>query len=314
MKLNLYVVILLLLCVNSFAQVAIGTLNPPTTAAVLHLEALQPNTINFGGFLMPRVTESQQLQIPVSTVDDSDDGLMVFVSDFITGKHCWEIYDGVDHVWRSINCPSVAGCSTIYYEEDFESYASDTGVTGLSSSNGDYPGAVTKWTLTSFTGFGSTTPDLPGTLIDADDYALIKAGELEFRDTNGTFIFETQSIDITGATDLIIAMDVKGTGDFEYVTGTHAGDFSCGVNNSDYLDLEYSIDGGAFTEVSNFSGLGTADHTIVFDETFASDGSLVNISTVLTGLTNSSIVVRARLQNWAGGEYITIDNIVVRCN
>lgn len=263
---------------------------------------------------MPVVTEAQQASIPVSTADASDDGLMVYVSDPITGKHCWDIYDGVQHQWRSISCQTVAGCSDILYEEDFNSYAENSGVTGASSANGDYPASVTKWTLTSFDSFGSTTPALPGTLVDASDYGLVTGGALEMRDTNGVFQFETTTIDITGYTDIVIGFDVSGRGDFEYDTTAHSGDYNCGFDNSDYLDIEYSIDGGAFVEVPSFSLVGTPNHTFVFDETFASDGSLVNFSTTLTGLTGTDLVIRIRAQNWAGSEYILVDNIVVRCN
>lgn len=313
MKQTVSFAVLALLCLQTLGQVAVGTLSP-SSAAVLHLEALNLKTLNYGGFLMPVVTEAQQALIPVSTADASDDGLMVYVSDPITGKHCWDIYDGVQHQWRSITCQTVASCSDILYEEDFNSYAENSGVTGASSSNGDYPASVTKWTLTSFDSFGSTTPALPGTLADASDYGLVTGGALEMRDTNGVFQFETVTIDITGYTDIVIGFDVSGRGDFEYDTTAHIGDFNCGFDNSDYLDIEYSIDGGAFVEVPSFSLVGTPNHTFVFDETFASDGSLVNFSTTLTGLAGTDLVIRIRAQNWAGSEYILVDNIVVRCN
>ena len=73
------------------------------------------------------------------------------------------------------------------YRENFNLYQENTGVTGVSSVNGDYPSGVTKWTLTSFQYFGSDVPNLPGMLVDVDDYALVKSGELSFRDTNGAF-------------------------------------------------------------------------------------------------------------------------------
>ncbi|MDC8004197.1 hypothetical protein POV27_09055 [Aureisphaera galaxeae] len=296
----------------ALSQVAVGT-TTPSDAAALHVEASQSNSIGIGGFLMPVVTEAEQLLIPVSTTDATDDGMMVFVSDPGTGKHCWDIYDGVAHTWRSINCFSTSSCSDILFEEDFDSYVDGTGVTGASSSNGDYPSGVTQWTLTSFSAFGSTTPALPGTLADANDYALVESGELRFRDLNGTFRLETQSINISGYSSIQISVNVRGTGDFEYDVLDHTDDFNCGETNSDYFDLEYSIDGGAYVEVSNFNSLGTVNHTIVFDETFASDGSLVNLTADLTGLSASNLIIRLRLQNWANNESIYIDDLIVRC-
>ncbi len=294
------------------SQIGVGT-TTPSNAAALHVEASQSNSIGVGGFLMPVVTEAEQALIPVSTSDDRDDGMMVFVSDPGTGKHCWDIYDGVDHVWRSINCFSTASCSDVLFEEDFNSYANGTGVTGASSSNGDYPSGVSQWTLTSFSSYGSSTPALPGTLADANDYALVESGELRFRDLNGVFRLETQSINISGYTDVQISLNVRGAGNFEYDISDHSSDFDCGETNSDYLDLEYSIDGGAYVEVPNFSSLGTVNHTIVFDETFASDGSLVNLMADISGLSASTLVVRVRLQNWANTESIFIDDLIVRC-
>lgn len=297
----------------SFSQVALGT-DSPTSASVLYLQSLNVYTTNYGGFLMPIVTETQQASIPVSTIDDRDDGLMVYVSDPITGKHCWDIYDSVADTWRSITCQNVASCSTILFQEDFESYVDNTGVTGISSSNGDYPASVTKWSLTSFASFGNSTPALPGTLVDVNDYGLVKSGALECRDTNGAFRLETQSINISSYSDIIIGMEIWNAGDFEYDILTHTNDFNCGNTNSDYLDIEYSIDGGAFIEIPNYSSTGTANHTIIFDETFGSNGTLINFSTSLTGLSASTLVIRVRLQNWSSSEYIYLDNIVVRCN
>ncbi len=288
------------------AQVSINSTGS-VSAAALYIEAQRIPTTNFGGFLMPVVTEAQQALIPVSTIDASDDGLMVYVSDPITKKRCWDIYDGIAHVWRSINCQNIECAATILYQENFDSYVENTGVTGASSVNGDYPASVTKWTLTSFQAFGSSIPALPGMLIGPNDYALVKGGVLSFRDTNGAARFETEVIDISGYADIMISMDISESGTLEPETD-HISDFQCTVTAADYVDIEYSTDGGInYTEVPNFSGLGNVNHTLLDDLT-----GTVNFS--VSGISGSSLIVRIRLQNWEDSEYYFIDNIVVQCN
>ncbi len=292
-----------------FGQVAINEKNPPSSAA-LYMEAQKIPSMNFGGFLMPVLTEAQQAVIPVSTVDYRDDGLMVFVSDTVTGKHCWEIYDSYAQLWRSITCTTTRPCNSVLYEEDFESYVMDTGITGASLSNGDYPLGVTKWTLNSYTVIRDGNPANPGTLINADDYALVKTGKLEFRDTNGPLLFQTQPIDISGYPSITFSCEFSELGLLEYFPIEHVDDFNCGSESqgSDYIDVLYSTDGGTtFTEVPNFSGLGNSNHTLANNLPGA-------VSFSISGLSGSTLVIRIRLQNWSTDEYYYLDNILVTCN
>ncbi|MFT6689099.1 MAG: hypothetical protein ACJAX7_002131 [Saprospiraceae bacterium] len=306
MRFHFFYIILIFFISEIKAQVGVNT-TIVNSAAVLHLEAQNTSSIRSGGFLMPIVTEVQQVLIPVSIVDNRDDGLMVFVSDPVTGKRCWEVYDGVLYVWRSINCTNNNCNSDILYEEDFDSYLDETGVNGLSSTNGNYPGGVTKWSLTSFVTFGDNTPNLPGTLIDEDDYAKVISGVLSFRDTNGTFLFETQSIDISGYSDINISMDFSESGSLEYIDD-HTNDFECGESESDYIDIEYSLDNGVtFIEIANYAGFGNANHTLVDDLTGT-------VSFSLNGISGATIILRVRLQNWAADEYYYLDNVLVTCN
>jgi len=301
-----YLFIFFLLIVNVNAQVVINSTISVSSAA-LYIEAERISTIKYGGFLMPVVTEAQQALIPVSTIDTRDDGLMVYVSDPATKKRCWDIYDGVSHVWRSIKCQNRECGGEVLYQENFNSYQEGTGVTGVSSVNGDYPSGVVKWTLTSFQSFGSSIPSLPGMLIDANDYALVKSGELSFRDTGGAFRLETKEIDISGYADIIISMNIRTSGNLEVET-THITDFNCSKEIADYLDIEYSIDGGlSYIEVPDFLGVGVANHTFIGDLS-----GTVNFS--VSGISGSSLIVRIRLQNWANDEYYFIDNLLVQCN
>lgn len=302
-----------ILTLSLTAQVAVGTTSP-SSAAALYLESLQPTTSLHGGFLMPVVTESEQALIPVSTTDNSDDGLMVYVSDPVSGKRCWDVYDGEEHVWRSINCNNITCSGDILFQEDFDTYVDGTGVSGASASEGDYPAGVSNWTLTAFTTFGSTTPALPGTLIDNNDYVLTSGGELEFRDTNGPVLFETTAFSISGYTDVEISLDVRATGSFEYDVLDHSDDFNCGNTISDFIDISYSLDGGAtYSEITDFAGLGTINHTIVFDGgAVGSDGTATTVSE--SGITGNTMIIRILAQTWADDERIFIDNLVVSCN
>ena len=192
------------------------------------------------------------------------------------------------------------------YRENFNLYQENTGVTGVSSVNGDYPSGVTKWTLTSFQSFGSDVPNLPGMLVDVDDYALVKSGELSFRDTNGAFRLETQKIDISGYADIKISIDVRTSENLENETN-HITDFDCS-SDADYVDIEYSTDGGlSYVEISNFSGLGTVNHTL-------SGNLLGTVNFSVSGINGATLIVRVRLQNWGNNEYYFIDNLVVQCN
>jgi len=291
---------------NLFSQVAINEISP-SSAAALYLEAQKIPSTNFGGFKLPTVTEAQQALIPVSTVDSSDDGLMVYVSDGSTNKYCWDIYDGVNHIWRSINCHNKPCTGDVLYQENFSTYVENTGVSGANIANGNYPSGVTKWTLTSFQMFGNSVPALPGTLLNANDYALVQNGELVFRDTNGVLRFESKLIDISGYSNIQISMDVRETGPLEYDASKHSSDFNCGDTLNDYVDIEYSTDGGnSYTEVPNFLGNGNSNHTIANDLS-----GTVNFT--VSGISGTSLKLRIRVQNWADNEIFYIDNIIIQC-
>jgi len=294
---------------KTISQVAINKTSTSSKVA-LYLEAQKIPTTNFGGFKMPTVTETQQALIPVSTIDSSDDGLMVYVNDSVTGKRCWDIYDGIDHVWRSISCLNNNCSGEILFTENFNTYINNTGITGGSPSNGNYPAGVTKWTVSSYSVARDGTTNYPGTLINVNDYALVINSKMEFRDMNGPLEFLTQSINISGYNNFSISFEISESGVLEYYPAQHTDDFNCGVENlgSDYVDVEYSTDNGnTFTEVPNFSGNGNSNHTIADDIT-----GTINFS--ISGISGTSLIIRICLQNWSTDEYYYLDNIVVQCN
>ena len=279
----------------SFAQVAIGT-TTPSSAAVLHLSAQNFTTTNRGGFLMPVVTEVQQALIPVVA---SDDGLMVFVSDTGTGKWCWDIYDGQDGMWRSINCKPItipAVCDTQIYLEDFAGYSLNTGRDRRTDSGG-YP--VADWVI---------DDSAADTLGQDNDYAYTNAGEeFELNNTDGPVTLTTRTIDISTYATVCFSVDIRGTGGLEYDHNDHANDDS--NNKNDYINIEYSIDGGAWVMIIDFGGNGTVNHTLVAP--LVADGTFPDGTVSESGLSGSTIRVRITSNTWASSEKFFYDNIII---
>lgn len=234
---------------------------------------------------------------------------MVFVFDKNTGKQCWDIYDAEVKVWRSITCFNQV-CNSIIFSEDFNSYSTDSGITGASAANGDYSTMINKFTLSSFSSNRDGSLAYPGTLANANDYALVKYSQLEIQDANGPLLFETQSINISGYSNINFSLTISENGDLEYDNVEHINDFNCGEESigNDYVDVLYSTNGGStFTEVTNYNGLGNSNHTLI-------DNLVSPVTVSVNGLSGSSLIIKIRFQNWAGAEQYFLDNIIVSCN
>jgi hypothetical protein len=169
--------------------------------------------------------------------------------------------------------------------EDFESYTNGTGIQGVDSSGtivnvGDYPSGVSNWTIDgSDGGFTATT-----------DWAKVNNGQFEFRDIDGEVTWETTAIDITNLINVSFSIDISGAG---------------GLESLDYVNVFYSIDGGAFTLIQNWNNLGDTTHTILGDIGGTDFTSTILSQTVGTA---SSLVVKVVAINNAGSEYFRLDN------
>jgi len=282
-------IFVLLMSTLSFSQVAIGTATP-SSAAVLYLSTANFATINRGGFIMPVVTEAEQALIPVIAVDD---GMQVFVSDSSTGKWCWDVYDGQANVWRSINCAPVPVCSTLLFLEDFNGYSVKTGRERRVDS-GDYP--VANWII------DDSGADF---LLQDNDHAYTNAaGEFELNNTDGPISITFAAVDISAYLTACFSVDIRGEGDEEYDPAQHSTDDSNNIN--DYVNVEYSIDGGAWVMITNFGGNGTGDHTLVAPP--LANGTFPDSTVTETGLAGSSLRVRITSSTWASDEYFFYDN------
>jgi len=120
------------------------------------------------------------------------------------------------------------------------------------------------------------------------DWFKVDNQQFDARDLDGPAFWVSQSIDISGKIDLTIELDVSTSGTFEA---------------TDFFDLEYAIDGGNFTKVTNYQGGGSDTHTLI------DDINSVHISHSIS--TGSSIQIRLSINNNAGSEYTRFDNVMV---
>ncbi len=137
---------------------------------------------------------------------------------------------------------------------------------------------VTKWSI-----------DVSSAQLTAtSDWFKVKSGKFEGRDLDGTAIWQSEVIDISNMADVKLAVSLAERGNHE---------------GTDFVDVAYAIDGGAFETIANWQGKGSAAHTLVDD--FTSEV----VSTAIAA--GNSLVIRISMQNNAGSEYITLDDVVV---
>jgi hypothetical protein len=84
--------------ITIFGQVGINTLTPHG-ASVLDING-QINPTTFGGFLPPRLSETQRDAI---ALDAAADGLLVYVTK-TNGDRCLQMYDGINDSWGDVRC------------------------------------------------------------------------------------------------------------------------------------------------------------------------------------------------------------------
>ncbi|WP_438968559.1 T9SS type A sorting domain-containing protein [Nonlabens sp.] len=182
----------------------------------------------------------------------------------------------------------------VMYSEDFDAtnVADGSGVEGSSGSVlvnvGDYP-ALVDWTI------DASAADLSA----SSDWAKTDGGQFAFRDTDGDIIWDSELIDISIA-----------TGAFNF--SVDASNNNGGFEDSDYLDVLYSIDGGAFVLIQDWNGLGDTTHTFLGEKNGMDwDGSTPEVVTV-SGLNGSSTLQIRVIGNVnAGAEQLFFDNINV---
>ena len=132
-----------------------------------------------------------------------------------------------------------------------------------------------------------------GSEVAATDWAMVNNGQFEYRDVDGEVALEMTSIDISDLINISFSIDISGAG---------------GLETSDYVNVYYAVDGGAFTLIQNWNNLGDTSHTILGDI-----GGTDFTSTTLTQsiAPASSLIVKIVAINGAGSEYFRLDNFTL---
>lgn len=204
-----------------------------------------------------------------------------------------------------ISMNSITVAQTLW-EENFESYAIDTGFFGLDGTPiGDYANGVTKWEI------DASGADLEDS---ENDYVRVNSSgstvHLEARDTDGEVDIIFQSVDISSESgDVTIRIDDL---DFNMLINANIW-FGAG-----YVDVDYSLDEGVtYTQVPNFNSEGNEDHTFFHETTTAGDRDIndieINIPDSTIG-TSNSIIVRISLSTKGSNQEIELDDVVIKRN
>jgi predicted extracellular nuclease/endonuclease I len=128
-------------------------------------------------------------------------------------------------------------------------------------------------------------------LTATSDWFKVTNGVMEARDVDGVVHWLSESIDIQGLSDVQFS-----------VLATEQGSHEA----SDFWDLAYAVDGGAFISINNWQGNGNASHTLIDDFTS---------QTITQAITEgSSLQIKVSMQNGASKEYLRLDDIIVSAN
>ncbi|MDC8004196.1 hypothetical protein POV27_09050 [Aureisphaera galaxeae] len=149
------------LCAQTLlAQVGVNT-TTPSNASVLEVSATDDN-VNYGGFMPPRVSQTERDAIPVTAADD---GLLVFLQEGST--RCVQIYNGVDGQWEDVFCMPIVAADPWINEIHYDNNGSDTneGVEIAGAAGTD----LTNWSVLLYNGGDGSVYDtinLSGTIDD----------------------------------------------------------------------------------------------------------------------------------------------------
>lgn len=144
---------------------------------------------------------------------------------------------------------------------------------------------------------------------------------MEARDVNEDNVFlQTESIDISTYTGVIINVTVSETGDHEglYLSSDNCSD----QTNQDYADVEYRIDGGAWILVQNYLGWygiyeSCGTHTFYGDDNASgdcrtTDADWVSSTVTVPGLSGNTLELKLSATNSSGTEFIRFDDIDIQ--
>ena len=117
-------------------------------------------------------------------------------------------------------------------------------------------------------------------------------GRLEARDIDQIICFESEAVDISGYVSATVSFDLFEDGDLEV---------------GDFVDIILTVDGFEQT-ITNYMGLGSADHSLTGDLPDDDDFQAVTFTSEVSG---SSLVINICMINNAGTEQFSLDNVLV---
>jgi len=158
------------------------------------------------------------------------------------------------------------------YEEDFEAYADGT----------TDPGG--PWTRD----VSAATPDLASVQTVSGDKVF------QVQDPDGEVLWTTETLDISGASSASFQLTLSEQGDLE---------------DSDYVDVEYSVDGGAYQRIGSWNGLGNANHTLVGQK--PDDGDWGTVTVTKDQISGDDLQLRVVFNNNANSEDLLLDDVQV---
>ena len=163
------------------------------------------------------------------------------------------------------------------WSEDFESYEEGTGIEGPGIVySGDYPDNVTKWTLDAS----------DATLDDNEDYIRTHYHNMEACDVDGPVVWQSETIDISTYSSVEFGLEASESG---------------GMEDDDYFDVYYKLDGGDFTRIPNWNGFGSSEHTLNGDFPAQTVTQIVNDA--------GQLVIKVVMNDNHSSEYFKLDDI-----
>lgn len=140
------------------------------------------------------------------------------------------------------------------------------------------------------------------------DYFEVRSGLMEGHDTNGPGILTTEVIDISAypaGVEFFVTMLQAGTNPMETCGAT------CDCNCADWIQVEYSLNGGAFVDVTTPAGGTCGAGFVCAPDAYAVMGDFAPLTLLQSGITGNTLQLRVSVQSWAGNEIHQLDNIIV---
>ena len=196
-----------------------------------------------------------------------------------------------------------ADAFTIYLEDFNESAEQGQGAIGVNNST---PRSIdtsgVDWTVSNISNAVDLTQtqqnnDGLANLTATTDWFQVRNNRFEAQDVDGPAIWSSPVIDISSFSDVSFSLDFSEVGDFEETGGNGALDF---------VDVEYIVDGASVTlpNQNGFAGDPNFEqHTLL--------GDFTNQAISQTGLSGNNLQLVVTIQNWAGNELTTFDNVLV---